>query len=50
MTGDGAAAWLDGLVTGKLARPGRLGLVYFASPKGKTVTEMSLTRFKETRF
>lgn len=50
MTGDGAAAWLDGLVSGKLARPGRLGLVYFASPKGKTVTEMSLTRFEETRF
>ncbi|MDD9903229.1 MAG: FAD-dependent oxidoreductase [Rhodospirillaceae bacterium] len=50
VTGDGAAAWLDGLVTGKLARPGRLGLVYFASPKGKTVTEMSLTRFDENRF
>ena len=50
VSGDGAAAWLDGLVTGKLARPGRVGLVYFASPKGKTVTEMSLTRFAEDRF
>ena len=50
VTGDGAAAWLDGLITGKLARPGCLGLVYCASPRGKTVTQMSLTRFDENRF
>lgn len=50
VTGDGATDWLSGLVTGKLARPGRVGLVYFASPKGKTVTEMSLTRFAENHF
>lgn len=48
--GDGAAAWLGGMVTGGLAKPGRVGLVYFASPKGKAVTEMSLTRFAENHF
>ncbi len=50
ITGESAAPWLEGLVTGKLARPGRIGLVYFASPKGQTVTEMSLTRFADDRF
>ncbi len=50
LSGEGAADWLSGLVTGKLPRPGRIGLVYFATPKGKVLTEMTLTRFSEDRF
>ncbi|MEO1200572.1 MAG: FAD-dependent oxidoreductase [Pseudomonadota bacterium] len=50
VSGPGAANWLDGLITGKLPRPGRIGLVYFSTPKGKVLTEMTLTRFEEDRF
>lgn len=48
--GDGAAEWLRTMVTGGLVKPGRIGLVYFATPKGKVLTEMSLTRFSENHF
>ena len=48
--GDGAAAWLRTRITGKLPKPGRIGLIYFASPKGKILTEMTVTRFSEDRF
>lgn len=48
--GEGAADWLRTMITGNLVKPGRIGLVYFASPKGKVVTEMSLTRFSENHF
>jgi dimethylglycine dehydrogenase len=50
VSGEGAAAWLDGLVTGPVAKVGRIGLVYFASPKGKILSEMTDTRFAEDRF
>jgi dimethylglycine dehydrogenase len=50
VSGAGAAAWLDGLVTGRLPKVGRIGLVYFATPKGKTLSEMTATRFAEDRF
>ena len=42
--GDGAADWLDRQITGNLPRVGRIGLVYFASPKGRIVSEMTVTR------
>lgn len=39
--GKGARAWLNSLITGYLPKPGRIGLVYFATSKGKILTEMS---------
>ena len=48
--GEGAAAWLRTLVTGVIAKPGRIGLLYFADDKGRTVTEMSIIRFAEDDF
>ena len=50
LKGDGAADWLASLVTGNLPRVGRIGLVYFASAKGKVLTEMSATRLAEDEF
>lgn len=50
VSGDGAAGWLTGLITGKLPKVGRIGLVYFASPKGKVLTEMTVTRFADDHF
>ena len=48
--GKGARAWLEGLVTGRIPKEGRIGLVYFASAKGKTLTEMTVTCFAEEHF
>ena len=48
--GDGAADWLRGLVTGGLPKVGRIGLVYFASPNGRILTEMTATRVAEDEF
>ena len=45
--GEGAAAWLESLITGKLPRSGRIGLIYFADEGGRIVTEMTATRFSE---
>ncbi|MGB1177096.1 MAG: aminomethyltransferase family protein, partial [Candidatus Puniceispirillaceae bacterium] len=48
--GSGAADWLRGLVTGGLPKVGRIGLVYFASEKGRILTEMTATRLGEDEF
>jgi len=50
LTGSGARAWLEGLITGRLPKPGRIGLIYFASEKGKVLTEMTATCFSEDRY
>ena len=50
ISGDGAAAFLDSRMTNKLPAIGRTGLAYFASEKGKIVSEMSITRFDENHF
>ncbi|WGW02333.1 GcvT family protein [Tropicibacter oceani] len=47
LSGAGAAAWLDGLITGRLPAQGRVGLGYFADDKGRIVTEMSIARLAE---
>ena len=49
-SGAGADAWLTRQITGNLPRVGRIGLVYFASPKGKMLSEMTVTRFAENDF
>ena len=48
--GNGARAWLDTMVTGRLPKAGRIGLVYFATPKGKILTEMTATCFDDDHF
>jgi dimethylglycine dehydrogenase len=48
--GRGCAAWLAGLITGNLPRIGRIGLIYFASPNGKVLSEMTATRTGEDDF
>lgn len=48
--GAGARAWLDGMVTGRLPKQGRIALIYFASAKGKTLTEMTATCFDDNHF
>ena len=48
--GEGASAWLRTLAAGAITKPGRIGLLYFADDKGRTVTEMSIIRFEEDDF
>jgi len=48
--GEGARAWIDGMVTGRVPKAGRIGLVYFASEKGKVLTEMTATCFADDHF
>ncbi|MCJ8148499.1 GcvT family protein [Shinella sedimenti] len=48
--GEGATAWLSTLTTGKLQKPGRIGLAYFADDKGRIVTEMSVMMLDEDFF
>ena len=47
INGEGAAKWLETLITGNLPKIGRVGLVYFSSPSGKVLTEMTATRITE---
>jgi dimethylglycine dehydrogenase len=48
--GPGATEWLSTLITGKVPRPGRIGLAYFADDKGRIVTEMSMMMLEEDFF
>ncbi len=48
--GEGAGAWFDGLTCSALPKPGRIGLVYCLTPKGRMLTEFTLTRFAEDHF
>lgn len=48
--GEGATAWLSSLITGKVPKPGRIGLAYFADDKGRIVTEMSVMMLDEDFF
>jgi dimethylglycine dehydrogenase len=48
--GAGAAAWLSELITGRVPKPGRIGLGYFADDKGRIVTEMSIMMLDEDDF
>ncbi len=48
--GTGTRAWLTGLVTGLLPKPGRIGLAYFCNEEGRIVTEMSVMALEEDDF
>ncbi len=47
ISGPGAVDWLRGLTTGPIPGVGRIGLVYFATPGGRILSEMTLTRLGE---
>jgi len=48
--GEGATAWLSSLITGKVPKPGRIGLAYFSDDKGRIVTEMSVMMLDQDFF
>ncbi|MEM9061186.1 MAG: FAD-dependent oxidoreductase [Pseudomonadota bacterium] len=50
LTGEGAAEWLRGMISGGLPKIGRMNLGYFPDDKGRIVTEMSLMRHGEDHF
>ena len=50
VSGPGAADWISTLIAGAVPRPGRIGLVYFATSGGRILTEMTLTRHAEDSF
>lgn len=50
LQGPGATEWLSSLTTGKIPKPGRIGLAYFADDKGRIVTEMSVMTIAEDFF
>ncbi|MDC0062608.1 FAD-dependent oxidoreductase [Candidatus Puniceispirillum sp.] len=50
VSGVGADDWLKSQITGNLPLIGRIGLVYFASPKGKVLSEMTMTRVAENDY
>jgi len=50
LEGPGAEDWLAEQVTGRVPRPGRMGLGYFADEDGRIVTEMSILTLGEDRF
>ena len=50
LEGEGARDWLLGLTTGKVPKPGRIGLAYFSDDKGRIVTEMSVMALEEDFF
>lgn len=50
LEGPGAGDWLSEQITGRVPRPGRMGLAYFADEDGRIVTEMSVMTLGEDRF
>ncbi|AGT07296.1 GcvT family protein [Paracoccus aminophilus] len=50
IVGGKAKAWLEGLITGKVPKVGRIGLGYFCDEEGRVVTEMSVMTLAEDRF
>jgi len=50
LSGAGAGDWLRGMITGGLPKPGRMSLGYFADPRGRIQTEMSILTHDEDRY
>ncbi|MEM6758119.1 MAG: FAD-dependent oxidoreductase [Pseudomonadota bacterium] len=50
LTGEGAAEYLRGKITGALPKVGRMNLAYFADSRGRILTEMSVIRHGEDHF
>jgi dimethylglycine dehydrogenase len=50
ITGDGAEAWLDYLLAGRIPDVGRIRLSPMLSPAGRLLGDLSVTRLEEDRF
>ena len=50
VSGPGAAAWVDHMVTGVLPKPGRTALNYLCAPSGGIVSEMTITSLEPERY
>jgi len=50
LSGVGAAEWLLSRTASRLPAIGRMGLAYFADPRGRILTEMSVMRLAEDEF
>ena len=50
LSGDGAAEWLRGQITGALPKAGRMNLAYWADSRGRIKTEMTIIRWGEDDF
>ncbi|MBI1776840.1 MAG: FAD-dependent oxidoreductase [Proteobacteria bacterium] len=48
--GEGASAWLERMICGKLPRIGRITLSYMLNDKGGIVSEFTITRLDQNRF
>jgi len=50
LSGEGAAEYLRGIITGGLPKVGRMNLAYFADTRGRILTEMSVLRHGDDHF
>ncbi|MGB5864922.1 MAG: glycine cleavage T C-terminal barrel domain-containing protein, partial [Sulfitobacter sp.] len=50
LSGEGAAEYLRGLISGALPKVGRMNLAYFPDSRGRILTEMSIMRHAEDFF
>ena len=50
LSGDGAAEWLRGQISGALPKAGRMNLGYFSDSRGRIVTEVTVIRWGEDDF
>ena len=50
LSGEGAAEWMRGMITGALPKIGRMNLAYFSDNRGRILTEMSVMRHDEDHF
>ncbi|NNK78145.1 MAG: FAD-dependent oxidoreductase, partial [Litoreibacter sp.] len=50
LSGEGAAEYLRGKITGGLPKVGRMNLAYFSDSRGRILTEMSVLRHAEDHF
>ncbi|MGI9196963.1 MAG: GcvT family protein, partial [Candidatus Nanopelagicales bacterium] len=50
VSGPNAAAWLDGLLAGRIPAVGRMGLTPMLHPKGTLMGDLSVTRIADDRF
>ena len=48
--GDGARAWLDRIMAGRMPKPGRLSLTPMLSPKGRLIGDFTVSCLSETEF
>ncbi|MDA9019967.1 FAD-dependent oxidoreductase [Flavimaricola sp.] len=50
VTGEGARAWLDRIMAGRIPQPGRMSLTPMLSPKGRLLGDFTVSCLSETEF